>query len=79
MGTPEEVNGAIIGGLGTPLAQTLQRTQPTVVPVTDDETSGSDASSGSEFPMSGSFSVIPSEALASAPGYDSVCSVQDSH
>lgn len=73
------MNGAIIDGLGTPLAQTLQRAQQTVVPVTDDETLGSDASSGSEFPMSGSFFVIPSEALAAAPGYDSVCSVQDSH
>lgn len=77
--TPEEVNGAIIDGLGTPQAQTLQKTPPTVVPVTGDETLGSDASSGSEFPMSGWFPVIPSEELASAPGYDSVCSLQDSH
>ena len=77
--TPEEVNGAIIDGLGSLQTQTLQRTPPTVVPVTGNETLGSDASSGSEFPMSGWFSVIPSEELASAPGYDSVCSLQDSH
>ena len=70
-GTPEEVNGDLIEGLGTLQAQALQRTPPTVVFVTDGETLGSDTSSGSEFPMSEWFSVIPSEALASAPRYDS--------